>query len=291
MSIEAVCCAANRVNACAAATRGTHAWACPAEPCGLVACGSGRLISLIAPLSSRVQGVLIGHGGRVTSLAWVSFISDDGCSFSDETCLVSGSSDNSVRMWSISHALSPNAVAGTCAAVLVGHSGPVSSVAALGVDHKIAFAVSTSSDCTLRLWYCAAVAERSWTLAAVHQVRPTSLYEVVALTVAPGWSSAGGIGDDLSRFGLLVAAAGVDCRIHLLGVSGVAGQTGLLSPLIAVAGHTDWVRHIAFPPHCTINWTNTGPGGSSNFTTHLASASKDGKVRVWILKYRSIGCC
>ena len=289
--VESVCAAANRVPAGCAASRGIHAWACPEAPCGLVALGTGSYVSILPVHAMRVIGTLAGHTGRVNQVAWLSELCSDAAGrFADETELVSCSSDATVRVWRIEHAISLVASAGVSSALLTGHSGPVTSVSALRLRGLAAVIASVSTDCTLRVFFrpeevntTDVPAISSWGAAGVHRTRSVGLFEAVTLTVAPGWVLAEAA-SDLADYGIVIAAGGVDCRIHLFGLRGSiacvcsasttveAGSACQVVPLLSVTGHTDWVRHLAFPPSGIEGWEGAG-------ITFLASASKDSKVR------------
>jgi hypothetical protein len=72
---------------------------------------------------------------------------------------------------------------------------------------------------------------------------PAGVLECVRVAPLPGchrsWSCSSG--------GLLVAAGGVDTRVHLFTVTGASGSGAsdvALRPVRTLAGHMDWVRSL-----------------------------------------------
>lgn len=292
--LEAALAGVNRSSNCAAASFGRHEWATslPAQaPAGLLAYGCGSCVAIYEPAGMRVLGLMAGHTGRVNGVSWVPRPARAhlASSYADETELVSCSSDGTLRIWRISHTDVFLDVPGEvpelhweCTAVLRGHSGSATSLAVHAASDGALFLASTSGDCSLRVWFRAPGSVDVMCLGTV-TVRPTGVLEAVALAPLPiaaaasADPAAGGGCDDLSSYGILVAAGGADCRVHLYAVegsvpaasgsaaapgagagsvsaSGSAGAGGVtpvaagtsVRPLLSLAGPTNWVRCLSF---------------------------------------------
>jgi WD40 repeat protein len=251
---EASLCAANRGGACAAAASG---------PRGLVAFGSGPCVAVYDPRALRVQSLLRGHGARVTGCAWVPALGR-----ADETELISCAQDGALRVW---HRPCDGAGDGDgdldswrAGGVLAGHTGSVTAVAcAVARDGALAVA-SVSADCSLRLWWRRAGARAGDGLACAGgaAVPPASAFEAVAVTMLPRAAAAAGDGDGegLARYPLLIAAGGVDCKVHLFSADGRAGACVL--PLLVLTGPTDWVRCLSFSAAGMLHEHGVGAGGA-----------------------------
>ena len=268
---------------------------------GLAAIATGLQVTILNPVTNCVRATLAGHKARVNGVAWIPSFSGKKkgeVDEQDEKELVSCSVDGSVRTWR----LRPGANAVGCidSRVLSGHTGPVSAVAAHTLGDGSALIVSAGTDCTLRAWVRpASSADAAWVALEKLVLRPTMLMEALAITTLPGFARSSSSGDnnhvDLSSYGAVIAAGGVDGKVHLftLGGSVSAGSSGRLIEAISLAGHLDWVRCLAFSHHTAIahvaaSGTASSDSNAENDHVMLASGSNDGKVRLWRLSLRSV---
>ncbi|RLN71787.1 hypothetical protein BBJ29_003742 [Phytophthora kernoviae] len=83
--------------------------------------------------------------------------------------------------------------------------------------------------------------------------------------------------DEGTEESVLVAAGGVDSKVHLFEV---AGGSDTLTPLLELEGHRGWIRSLAFQNQQKIE---------SATSVLLASASQDQRIRLWKITARSGG--
>ena len=148
-----------------------------------------------AGLEQRRQ---FNHGGPVYGVA----VTRDG------STIVSGSTDQTVRVW--------DNMTGQQKFQLNGHVGAVHGLA-LSPDET--FAVSSGADGTLRLW----------DIVGGRQLKQLITYDATMYSIA------------VHPQGGLIAAAGADRKVHLLDmISGIEQQT--------MTGHTDYLHSVTFSP-------------------------------------------
>jgi elongator complex protein 2 len=237
----------------------------------LAALAAHHHVLVLDPAADGVHACLGGHTDRVVGVCW---LQPPAAPDAEAEELVSCSVDGSVRVWALGPA-TPEAMGRPwrCAGVLEGHSGPVTAVAAHALPGGAALVVSAGLDCTLRGWVRRA-AQGGWAPLAPHALRPTSLLHALAVTTLPGVVAAAAAGD-LASSGALVAAGGVDGRVHLFTLIGEAPGAGYAAATAAaaasgatgapcggggsggggfverlsLAGHLDWVRCLSFSHH------------------------------------------
>jgi WD40 repeat protein len=248
-------------------------------------------VCLYCPSSGRIMGVLGGHSqSGVRAVRWL--CTPLGDAYGDETELVSGGGDGVVKVWRIGHrVLRGCGVPVEEVAALAGHAGPVCALGTLHLGGGGGDAiVSTGIDCTLRLWHrsggCA-----PWG-SAVAPVALRSACEAVAVSRLPGMplyerAHAGHL------HALLIAAGCTDCRIHLFATDALPGSSLRLLPLAVLSGHSNWVKSLSFSAHASLGdhfplveigcTPATKPSAQPLF---LASASQDGKCRMWRVDFQ-----
>lgn len=253
-SVAAICCGANRTCHCISWGRN-----------GLLCFASSRAVAVCDP-SDNVNSViatLTGHEDQVTCVRWISTVqaSGGGCL---EQELVSGSVDKSVIVWSRAVGSSQY----TATARLLGHTAPISSVAAHTISigdaqssspDAVTLVASASGDSTVRLWLRQHSRGSAFTS---HQALP--LGSGFALDVVLGCHSALALP--------LVACGCEDTKIHLFATScsvlDACSGSGSFSHVYSLVGHEDWVRGLSFASE------NSGD-------LLLASCSQDTFIRVW----------
>jgi len=239
-------------------------------------------VAVYEPATARVVAMLAGHGGRVNAVAWVNKLGapphDSGAFFADEEELVSAGAEGAVRVWRLEHAVRADEGAAryTCTGVLAAGAAPVTAVAVTTLLSHDTLVAATGGDCTVRVWHRASGAD-AWTALPPATLRAAAVAEAVAITPLPG-------GEPGTA---LLAAGGVDRRIHLYAVSAAGG----LTPLLQLAGHLDWIRCLSFSHHASLA---AGLPSSALLddttapTVYLASAAQDGKVRLWKVARRAL---
>ncbi len=228
---------------------------------------------------------------RFTAVRWLPLPLPSGV-YGDEVEVAACGSDGGVSVWRLDAPApscggggAPQVGGGALVAALPGHVGPACGLAAAclpcGGGHALA---SVGADATVRLWHRGGGGGGgggAWAEAARAALRAGAACEAVAFTPLPGLGvGARGAGP---LHGLLVAAGGTDCRVHLFGAAHAApGAPCALAPLMALLGHADWVKSLSFSEHGFLGahfGASVGAGASS--VALLASASQDGHVRVW----------
>ncbi|KAG2449340.1 hypothetical protein HYH02_005495 [Chlamydomonas schloesseri] len=106
---------------------------------GGVAYAAHHMIALYDVASAKVVSTLAGHTGMVNCVLWLS--SEDTPELPPhQHVLVSGAADNSIRVWLVCYpdpaTAGSAAPSWTCLAVMEGHSGPVTSLAALRMPQQ-----------------------------------------------------------------------------------------------------------------------------------------------------------
>jgi elongator complex protein 2 len=260
---ELVALNASRVGGASAPSRGQFAWVSPRTR-GLVALAAGRLVAVYDPGQAQVLATRSGHADRVNAVAWIPrLVLPGSVAVEDEAEFASAGADGGVRAWRVevgrggAGALHIKCTASVSAGA---GAGTLTSIAALTLRSCVLVA-STSADAGVRVWRREDGAS-ALTLIASAFVKPSSVFEAVALSELPG--------PEEGRC-VLLAAAGADCLVHLfsLGPSGSGG----LTPALTCSGHTDWVRSLSFSAHCSL------PGEARAVV--LASGGQEGKVRLW----------
>jgi len=150
---------------------------------------------------------------------------------------------------------------------------PVSVAAAVMTETRDRWVcVATFSDGTTAAFTQSKRAEAidSWAVSASHS-GPRMIMESLDVTVIATVNSKG-VGQEIET--VLVAAGGVDRKVHLFELADGAVE---LKPLVALFGHHDWVRSIAFQqPRYEL--------ADSAGRVTLASGSQDQRIRLWEIR-------
>ncbi|MGW2625824.1 hypothetical protein [Micromonospora taraxaci] len=221
----------------------------------------------IADMETRVERVLVGHGGRVNAVAVLQ----------GTNRIVTGSDDGLVRVW--------NPDDGTVEAVLAGHVGAVSAVAAVPYEDGCQRIVSGGADGTMRVWDLDTGAHKSIPTGHVGGVSAVAVLndlderrcvvtggintlrvwdvdtgvQMVELTGALGGVSAIAVLPSANGWHRVVSSGGEWVRVWNFKPS---------TPWPEQAGHYDSVNAVAILP---------GPHG----LPRVVSGAGDGTVRVW----------
>eukprot|EP01116_Phalansterium_solitarium_P005177 TRINITY_DN1656_c0_g2_i1.p1 TRINITY_DN1656_c0_g2~~TRINITY_DN1656_c0_g2_i1.p1 ORF type:complete len:928 (+),score=333.41 TRINITY_DN1656_c0_g2_i1:1306-4089(+) len=274
---------------------------------GLVAYAAGWLVAVFRPEEGSVRATLSGHGSRVNAVCWLP--PDDEHADDAETELVSAASDGVIIAWRLARD------GWQRQATLLGHSGSVTSLGCLrsaqrqhGSSSSTMLLASSSADGTVKLWsrpaasspaspaspashhdlHAAAGTNGGWQLAQSLSFAPGVIMECVALTQLPS-AAAGAGGVTLLAVGGVLSAIQLFVAAQPPAPAAAAGhqQAVQMVPLLRLEGHLDWLRCLAFarfephPAPAGLDGQQQQPHRSAAGHVLLASASQDGKVRLW----------
>ncbi|XP_059152912.1 elongator complex protein 2-like [Physella acuta] len=213
---------------------------------GLVCFAYSRAIAIYQPEGFSVAGGIIrtytGHAGKVNCVAWISNGS------SNEAEFVSGSTDHTIKLWSL-HQESKGALV-----TLTGHEDSVTCVSSLYIegqdknDPPTTLVVSASVDSTVRIWV-----RKDSDVKEQQVLRFGSGFALsLATFIIPGTNTP------------LLACGCDDHKIHLY----VGGSDLMFAKVTVLTGHDDWVRSVHFTADDDGNML-------------LASCAQDHLIRVW----------
>jgi elongator complex protein 2 len=168
----------------------------------------------------------------------------------DETVVISGSVDKSLRAWKITK---DGVRKGVFKSEVIGHHE--SSVTALEVLPESNIVVSAGADSTIKVWDFSA-----WTGDEPHQAK---LLETVKLKIMPLAIAVHNL-DSTNR---IIAVAGSNSSIQIF----VTQPNGTLGLVAILAGHAGWIRALSF-----VRETR-----ETSSDLLLASASQDKFIRLW----------
>ncbi|PHH53791.1 Elongator complex protein 2 [Ceratocystis fimbriata CBS 114723] len=225
---------------------------------GTLAFGADVNIALWEPNSSVPRGVstlLRGHKETVKAIKFLP-LSTKSSSTSDEQFMVSGSDDNSLRLWSINNKTGSHETL----QVLLDHQAPIHCIAVLKSCsyEKGVYLASGSADATIKVWR---FEDRQ--LKLVQSIQTTPRYFPLALALSSL---------DESDGTLILAAAGTKTFIQVF----VANVSNLGSPEFGLqttlVGHEGWIRSLEF-----VREVDSDPCSD----LLMSSASQDKYIRIW----------
>eukprot|EP01012_Entosiphon_sulcatum_P031930 TRINITY_DN40652_c0_g1_i1.p1 TRINITY_DN40652_c0_g1~~TRINITY_DN40652_c0_g1_i1.p1 ORF type:complete len:839 (+),score=91.57 TRINITY_DN40652_c0_g1_i1:22-2517(+) len=224
---------------------------------GIYAFGGGSLVALWLPDSApyqRIYTTLPGHAARVNAVRWCD---------PENTLLVSADASGRCIVWEFP-GQSQRELLPVASSIFQAHSEPVDSVDIVQCPKTAKIFLATVASDGVKLWHRP---EQEWL--CLHTYQPHSLVNCVALTFLPS-----------AYDSLAMALGAVDNNIHLY------LYDGTLERLCSLRGHQDWVRALRFSrlPSGQAPPTVIAPPGALFLppsTVLLASASQDGKVRLW----------
>lgn len=229
---------------------------------GLLAYAAHNAVLIYNTEEARVLGTLLGHTDRVNCVHWLpsAALGLPGGGSPAATALASGSGDSSVRIWQWNP--STPGQPWRQAAVLQGHSGPVTSLTSLPLPDSGGqglLLVSTAGDGEVLVWECAAphaggstqlangssaangssipadaspplLQQGAWRLRQRlmlgHQLQACA--SLAPLPSDPDW--------------VLLALGGVDAIVRLY----LCSPAGQFEAVCQLAGHQDWIKGLAF---------------------------------------------
>ena len=227
---------------------------------------SSTQIVLLEAETQTVVATGKGHTGRVNSLA---VAKAEGMA---ATCLVSGGCDGSVKIWCVETMSTPPGAHISLREVATLESkspkGSVLSVTALAISPEQLLVSASYSDGGLSTW-CGMNEGTDWRLSTEQTQPPTLMIHDLHARLLHNRRG--------SLLGVLILAAAVDSRIHLMlsPPSAWAMDDGALLSLGALAGHDDWVTHM--------DSVTVRDGDDGGHRLMIASASQDGKIRLWCI--------
>lgn len=211
---------------------------------GLLAFGAGNNIALWNPDDKTCRGVYALLKGHTDVVNAVNICDDPG-----RRILITGSSDNTVRIW---HKTSNAQTTFSEAQCLGEHTGAINTISNLPSASLFA---SGSADGTVKIWQ---LVDSHARLVQSISLKPRFLPLATALVQLPS-------GD------VVLAVAGTTAVVQLYARS---NPEGLFELQATLSGHEGWVRSLDF----------LNSSGESNGDVLLASASQDKYVRLWRFK-------
>ncbi|CAO3634423.1 unnamed protein product [Mucor hiemalis] len=231
---------------------------------GLVAFGADTLIALYSPLSEDSKGIketLPGHKGRVICLTFIERGSEASL---HDVALVSGSADNTAKIWKT------NADGKWInSATLEGHTGAVETIACMrahSVEGETDMIVTGSSDGTIRVWERREIDGDKDSVECKQIINNGNKYPMsLALSYLPESKTpifASGHTDKLISIYIYQSTSNKFEKMHTL------------------TGHDNWVRDLSFA-----TYTDTEDVHTNNLFQNgdlvLASGSQDKYIRLW----------
>ncbi|WQF79767.1 Putative elongator complex protein [Colletotrichum destructivum] len=223
------------------------------SPCGLLAFGADSNIALWAPSSKNDEGITALISGHKEVVKAVKFLPQvDG---EDRKLLVSGSDDQTLRVWS----LDPKTNQAECVQTIHDHMAPVNCIAILQSKRtsKQVLLASGAADATIKIWQ---LSGGQLQLRQTIKTSPRYFPLCLALTAL-----------DEAEDVFVLAAAGTKTFVQIFVAA--AEETLDFKLQATLSGHEGWIRSLDF------TWENTEP----NSDLLLASASQDKYVRLWRL--------
>ncbi|CEP19370.1 hypothetical protein [Parasitella parasitica] len=232
----------------------------------LVAFGADTLVALYSPLDRNSRGIqetLPGHTGRVICLM---FIERGHEADIKDVALVSGSADNTAKIWKV------NADGKWInSATLSGHTGAVETIACMRAhsieEGETDTIITGSSDGTIRVWERRVIDDSRDEVVCQQIINNGNKYPMsLALSYLPGSKTpvfASGHTDKLISIYIYQAESKQYRKMHTL------------------TGHDNWVRDLSFATY-TVSEENTHANNVfEEGDLILASASQDKYIRLW----------
>lgn len=216
---------------------------------GLLAFGAGNNVALWNPDDKTNRGVyalLKGHTDVVNAVKIYEY--------AGRRCLITGSSDNTVRIW---QQLDDSHLPFTETQCLSNHAGAINTISILPLASLFA---SGSADGTVKIWQ---LADSQAKLVQSISLKPRFLPLATALVQLPSGH-------------VVLAVAGTTTVVQLYARPSAEGAFELQATL---SGHEGWVRSLDF----------LSPQASLGSDVLLASASQDKYVRLWRFKQGAEG--
>ncbi|ORX62251.1 WD40 repeat-like protein [Hesseltinella vesiculosa] len=233
---------------------------------GLVAFGADKFVAIYNPLDPSNQGIketLPGHSGRVIC---VDFIERGYDTNPDQLAIVSGSADNTAKIWKLHNGQWINS------ATLTGSTGAVETIATLNVERVQGdkdLIVTGSADGTIRIWERTVQDGASDQVECVQTINCGNKYPMsLALAYLPGSSTP------------VIASGHTDKVINIYVYQ---QEQKAFEKVYSLQGHDNWVRSLAFTTYTgsfadnEVNQTHTLRKGD----LILASGSQDRYIRIW----------
>eukprot|EP00041_Stephanoeca_diplocostata_P005627 m.65244 g.65244 ORF g.65244 m.65244 type:complete len:1053 (+) comp15910_c0_seq8:220-3378(+) len=262
---------------------------CDWGPDNLIAYAGGHtiiLFSLTPTGKSVIRDVLVGHRARTNCVSWVRTPAGE---YTQRSYVVSGSTDNDIRVWRKGSSDGRF----SCRATLAHHSGAVMGLACLsqrtGACETITVC-SASADNSVGIWRaniddtCTSTSDSFALLQTISMGNGFAL--ALALSVLPA--------SDGSPVPVL-AIGGDDAKIRVYTEAPRphegAASTEVFRFGVAVPGHEDWVRTLAFAATLPMGVdAESPPSGTPPGTPalYLASGAQDTYIRVWRIAEQSV---
>ncbi|XP_072041091.1 elongator complex protein 2-like [Amphiura filiformis] len=201
--------------------------------------------------SSGINRMLNGHQDRVNCVKWIqcpTAQADAGCQE-----IVSGSSDNTLKVWKLS-----STHQSSCVATLKGHTATIAALDTLYLpppdgalpSNPRTLIASVSADSTVRIWERLAGEEEEFT-------------EKQVIACGSGFAMAAALCVIPTTTVPILAIGGDDSKVNIY-----VERDGTFDKVQSLVGHEDWIRGLQFAIH-------------DNGDLLLASCSQDCFIRIW----------
>ena len=234
---------------------------------GVLAFGADNNVALWRPPSNgspddEIYGLLSGHSDKVSAVKFLSHSLEE--SSGSAPALVTGSVDNTVRIWQPDHE-SPTRFG---ASVIIGkHEGSVNAIAIREIAPFSHLIAAAAADGTVKVWRSSCEPDVQAFL--LHTINLAPRYLPLAVEMQAVLTNEDGLWEDHNS-ALLLAVGGTRNAIQIFVLQNF-GSTIECQLQATLTGHEGWIRSLAL--------TNESFLGDLDMI--LASASQDKYIRLW----------
>ncbi|KAI9473864.1 MAG: WD40-repeat-containing domain protein [Benjaminiella poitrasii] len=231
---------------------------------GLVAFGADTLIALYSPLNEHSKGIIETLPGHKSRVICVKFIERGYEGDMKDVALVSGSADNTAKIWK-----KDSTGKWINSATLEGHTGAVETIACMrarSIEEETDMIITGSADGTIRIWERRIVDESKDEVTCQQIINNGNKYPMsLALSYLPNSK-------------IPIFASGHTDK--LIAIYVYQNNSKQFEKMHVLQGHDNWVRDLSFA-----TYTGSDIESPNNLFKEgdlmLASASQDKYIRLW----------